>query len=74
MALDFYSPAWVTTSMMTEALELDIELICEDSSTGHENKVARMALAVVARRPWSLLRTRMHGAGLRLPNPRGNDE
>jgi hypothetical protein len=34
---------------MTEALELDIELICEDSSTGHENKVVRMALAVVAK-------------------------
>jgi hypothetical protein len=49
MAQNFYRPAWVTTSIMTEALELDIGLICEDSSTGHENKVARMALAVVAK-------------------------
>jgi hypothetical protein len=30
-------------------LELNIKLICEDSSTSHENKVARMALAIVAK-------------------------
>jgi len=32
----------------TPAFELEIKLICEDGSTSHENKVARMALAIVA--------------------------
>ena len=43
------------------ALELDIKLICEDGSTGHEDNVAGMALAILV-------------AGLRLPNSQRNDE